>query len=229
MEGAKRELEAFNYTVAHDLRKPLTVVNGYCQAIRELCGDQLDEQCKGHLREAYDGTLRMNRLIDALLNFSRMAHVEPRRETVDLSAMAHEVAAELRLAEPGRRATFRVGEGITVNGDANLLRVVLGNLLGNAWKYTGMQEEALIELGVTEIDGQPACFVRDNGPGFDMAEAEKLFTPFHRLPGAEECRGFGIGLATVERIIRSHGGRVWAEGEPGKGATFYFTLANRRD
>ena len=167
----------------------------------------------------------MNRLIDALLNFSRLTRVEPRRETVDLSGMAQEVAAELTLTEPARRVTFRIAEGITVNGDANLLRVVLENLLGNAWKYTGMREEAVIEFGVTEIDGKPACFVRDNGPGFDMADAEKLFIPFQRLPGAEEFRGHGIGLATVERIIRRHGGRVWAEGEPGKGATFYFTFS----
>jgi PAS domain S-box-containing protein len=224
LEAANRELEAFNYTVAHDLRKPLTVVNGYCQALGELCGDTLDEACKGYLREAYDGTWRMNRLIDALLNFSRLAHVEPQRETVDLSAMAHEVAAELKLAEPGRRATFRIADGIRVDGDASLLRVVLDNLLGNAWKYTGIRDEGLIEFGTTEVDGIPAHFVRDNGAGFDMADADKLFTPFQRLPGAEECRGFGIGLATVERIIRRHGGRVWAEGEPGKGACFYFNL-----
>jgi PAS domain S-box-containing protein len=225
LEGANRELEAFNFTVAHDLRKPLTVINGYCQAIKELCSDKLDEKCRGYLAESYEGTLRMNRLIDALLGFSRLTHVEPRREPVDLSGVAQEVAAGLTQAEPARRVAFRIGEGITVNGDANLLRVVLENLLGNAWKYTGVREEAVIEFGVTEIDGTPACFVRDNGPGFAMADAEKLFLPFQRLPGAEEFRGHGIGLATVERIVRRHGGRVWAESEPGNGATFYFTLS----
>jgi len=217
LEDANRELEAFNYTVAHDLRKPLTVVNGYCQLIRELYGDILDEQCKCYLQEAYDGTLRMNRLIEALLNFSRMGHVEPRREMVDLSAIVHEVASELKLAKPGRQVTFMIADGVSAEGDANLLRVVLDNLLGNAWKYTGTRDEGIIEFGTTEVDGKPAYFVLDNGAGFDMADADKLFTPFQRLPGAEECRGFGIGLATVERIIRRQGGRVWAKAEAGKG------------
>jgi signal transduction histidine kinase len=224
LQDANQELEAFNYTVAHDLRKPLTVINGYCQALREMCIDKLGEECKGYLREAYDGTWRMNRLIDALLNFSRLAHVEMCRKTVDLSAMAHEIAGETKLAEPERRVTFLIADGVSANGDANLLRVVLDNLFSNAWKYTGTREEGIIEFGVTEIDGMPACFVRDNGPGFEIADAEKLFVPFQCLTGAEEFRGFGIGLATVARIVRNHGGRVWAEGEPGKGATFYFTL-----
>lgn len=224
LEAANRELETFNYTVAHDLRKPLTVINGYYQALMELCNDKLDEACKGYLREAYDGTLRMNRLIDALLNLSRLAHVVPRRETADLSAMAHEVASELKRAEPGRRVTFLIADGVSADGDAGLLRVVMNNLLGNAWKYTGERDEGIIEFGTTEVDGNPAYFIRDNGTGFDMAEADKLFIPFQRLAGAEECMGFGIGLATVERIIRRHGGRVWAEGAPGKGACFYFTL-----
>lgn len=223
LEDVNRDLEAFNYTVAHDLRKPLTVVNGYCQAIRESCSNNLDEACKGYLQAAYDGTWRMNRLIDALLQFSQLTHIEPQRQTVDLSALAQEVAAELRLVEPGHRVTFRIADGMSADGDAALLRVVLDNLLGNAWKYTDTREEMLIEFGIMEVDGTPAYFVRDNGVGFDMADADKLFVPFQRLPDAEACRGFGIGLATVERIIRRHGGRVWAEGEPGKGATFYFT------
>jgi light-regulated signal transduction histidine kinase (bacteriophytochrome) len=202
----------------------LTVVNSYCQAIRDICGDKLDGVCAGYLREAYDGTWRMNRLIDALLNFSRLAHVKLRREEVDLSAMAHEIRMELGLSEPERRVTFLITDGIRADADAALVRVVLDNLLGNAWKYTGAREEGIIEFGTLELDGKPACFVRDNGTGFDMSDADKLFLPFQRLPGAEEWRGFGIGLATVERIIRRHRGRVWAEGSPGKGATFYFTL-----
>ncbi len=226
LETANRELEAFTYSVSHDLRKPLTVINGYCQAIRELCGDKLDEQCREYLQEAYNGTLRMNRLIDTLLNFSRLTHIEPRRETVDLSGVAQAVARELQLAEPARRVAFRITEGITAECDAALLRVVLDNLLGNAWKYTGTRDEGIIEFGATEVEGKPAYFVRDNGIGFDMADADKLFTPFQRLPGAEESKGFGIGLATVERIIRRHGGRIWAEGEVGKGAAFYFTLSD---
>ena len=153
-----------------------------------------------------------------------MGHVEPRRDKVDLSELAHEVVTMLKQTAPERQVDFRITGGITADGDANLLRSVLDNLLGNAWKYTGMLEEALIEFGVTESDGKPVYFVRDNGAGFDNSDMDKLFVPFKRLPGTEEFRGFGIGLATVERIIRRHGGRMCAEGEPGKGATFYFTL-----
>ena len=224
LESANRELEAFNYTVSHDLRRPLTNINSYCQVIQEMCGGNLGEQCQGYIREIYEGTLRMNELIDTLLNFSQLMRNELHREPVDVSEIAKIVMAELQLTETGRRVTFRIAEGMTAYGDANLLRVVLENLLGNAWKYTGAREEAVIEFGVAEIGGKPACFVRDNGSGFDMKYAEKLFIPFQRLPGADEFKGHGIGLATVERIIRRHGGRVWAEGEPGRGATFYFML-----
>jgi PAS domain S-box-containing protein len=225
LEAANKELEAFNYTVAHDLRQPLNVINSYYQVIQELCGVKLDEACKSYLREAYDGTLRMNRLIDALLMLSRMSHVEMHPEKFDISTIAQTVAAELQLTALERRVMFRISEGMSVDGDSTLLRVVLENLLGNAWKFTGAREEAVIEFGVTVIDGVQTYYVRDNGAGFDMANAEKLFAAFHRLPVADEIKGFGIGLATVERIIRRHGGRVWAEGEPGNGATFYFTLS----
>jgi PAS domain S-box-containing protein len=228
LEAANRELEAFNYTVAHDLRKPLTVISILCQTIEDHCGDALDEQCRGYLQESYKGTLRMSQLIDGLLNFFRLSHVEPRREKIDISIIAQAAAAELIQAEPERRVTFRIADGMITDGDVNLLRVVLDNLLGNAWKHTVTREEAVIEFGSAEIDGKPAYFVRDNGTGFDMSDADKLFIPFQRLPGAEQLKGFGIGLATVERIIRRHGGKVWAEGEPGKGATFYFTLGPHR-
>ena len=224
VENANEELEAFNYTVSHDLRKPLTIINGYCEVILNLCGRKLDDECRAYLHEIHNGTMSMNQLIDDLLKFSFLTHTEQHREHVDLSKIANNVAAELALTEPGRRVTFRIGGEITVNGDANLLRVVLENLLGNAWKYTATQEEPVIEFDVTDIDGKTACFVRDNGTGFQMADAEKLFIPFLRLHGAEEFKGHGIGLATVARIIRRHGGRIWAKGEPGTGATFYFTL-----
>ncbi|MBE0597651.1 MAG: PAS domain S-box protein [Desulfuromonadales bacterium] len=224
--AANRELETFSYTVAHDLRKPLTVINGYCQVIEELCGDMLDEVCKGYLRETYEGTLRMNRLIDALLQFSSLAHVEPRRETVDLSAMAHEVAEELKLAEPERRMTFLLPSKIVAEADPELLRVVLANLFGNAWKYTSNREEGVIEFSATQIRGTGTYFIKDNGMGFDPATTDRLFAPFHRLEAGQEVEGLGIGLATVARIISRHGGKVWAEGEPGKGATFYFTLGS---
>lgn len=224
LEAANGELEAFNYTVAHDLRNPLNIINGHCQAIRLICGKNLDDQCSEYLEQAYQGTLRMNRLIDALLNFSRMARVELRVERVDLSSIAEAAADELRRSEKERKVTFRLAQGITVDGDAALLRVVMDNLLGNAWKYTAGREEGLVEFGETEVKGNVAFFVRDNGRGFDMSDASRLFSPFQRLAGADGYRGFGIGLATVERIVRRHGGRVWAEGEPGKGATFYFSL-----
>jgi PAS domain S-box-containing protein len=229
LEAANKELEAFNYSVAHDLRQPLNIISGYCQGIKMLCGGQLQEECKELLEQAYNGTLRMNRLIDALLHFSRLGHVEPRRETVDLSGLVHGVAEELKLAHPERQVDFRIADGVSATGDANLLRVVFANLVGNAWKYSGTTEKALIEFGVKESDGVPTYFVRDNGAGFDMANADKLFIPFQRLPGAENIRGFGIGLATVERIILRHGGKIWAEGTPGNGACFFFTLSGPGD
>jgi PAS domain S-box-containing protein len=218
------ELEAFNYTVSHDLRQPLNIINGYCQAVDTLCSDQLQEDCRSYIQEVYNGTVRMNLLIEALLNFSRMGHVEPSRVMVELSSLAREVTLSLEMTEPDRQVDFRISDGIVANADASLLRIVLENLLGNAWKYTELKEKAIIELGVTHIDRAAVYFVRDNGAGFDKADADKLFVPFQRLPGAEKFKGSGIGLATVERIIRSHGGKIWAEGEPGKGATFYFTL-----
>jgi len=224
LQTVNRELEAFNYTVAHDLRQPLNIISGFCQVIEKLCGEQLEEECRGYLREAYNVTLRMDRLIDALLNFSRMGRVEPHREMVDLSMLAREAAKALRLNEPERQVDFSIADGIAANGDASLLRVVLDNLLGNAYKYTVMRERAVIEFGVDDVGGVPTYFVRDNGAGFDMADADKLFTPFQRLAGVEKQKGFGIGLATVERIIQRHGGRVWAEGEPDRGACIYFTL-----
>jgi PAS domain S-box-containing protein len=226
LEVVNKELEAFDYTVAHDLRQPLNLLNSYCQVITTLCGAQLPEECRGYLEDAYNVTLRMNRLIEALLNFSRMGHLEPHRENVDLSLLAREVAGSLQQTGPDRQVEFRIADGLAANGDAGLLQVVLDNLLGNAWKYTSVREQAVIEFGVREIDQVPTYFVRDNGAGFDMTDAEKLFFPFQRLPGAETSRGFGIGLATVERIIRQHGGKVWAESELNRGASFYFTLTN---
>ena len=223
LETANIELEAFNFSVSHDLRRPLGNINGYCQVLQQFCAEKLDEQCSGYLRNIYQATLTMTGLIETLLNFSRILRTKMYYETVDLSAMAQAVAASLKAAEPDQRVTFRIAEGITVNGDAGLLEIALNNLIGNAWKYSGKRDEAIIEFGVTERDGKPAFFVRDNGCGFDMADAGQLFAPFQRLHG-EEFEGHGIGLASVERIIRRHGGRVWAESEPDKGATFYFTL-----
>ncbi len=224
LEEANRELEAFNYSVSHDLKKPLTNMNGFCQVILHLNSGNLDEKNRKYIEDIYSGTLRMNRLIDTLLDFSRLSRCEMVRETVDLSTMAHEIAAELRLSGPDRKVTFKIVEGATTCGDPALLKVMMGNIIGNAWKYSSGKEKAVIEFDVTEFDGKPAYFVRDNGAGFDMAHAEELFTPVHRLHSRDEFPGHGIGLAIVQRIIQRHGGRIWAESEPDKGATFYFTL-----
>jgi light-regulated signal transduction histidine kinase (bacteriophytochrome) len=223
LEGANIELEAFNSMVAHDLRKPLTNINAYCQIMQQFCTGQNAED-KVYVQGIYEATIQMDRLINTLLKFSRTLHVEIHKGKVDLSGIAREVVASLERGETERQITFRIANGIEVMGDAKLLNIVLDNLIGNAWKYSGNREGTVIEFGVIEREGKRAYFVLDNGPGFDMAYAEKLFIPFQRLPGAEEFKGNGIGLATVERIIKRHGGRIWAESERGKGATFYFTL-----
>ncbi len=224
LEFANLELDAFNHTVAHDLRKPLTVINGYSQAISEMYGAGVDRKCLDYLNEIYKATLRMNGLIDALLNFSRVAHSELHMEAVDLSAMADIIAAEQRMTDPERKVEVRIDKGISAYGDPKLLRLVLENLFGNAWKYTAKNADAVISFGMTYTERSPVYFVRDNGIGFDCSQAEKLFIPFQRLHGADEFAGFGIGMATVRRIIQRHGGRIWAEGKPERGATFYFTL-----
>jgi len=223
LEEVNFELEAFNYTVSHDLCSPLTSINGFAQVLMRIGRDQFDEQAKGHLQGIYASTMRMKRLIASLLDFSRAAHLEIHRETFDMSEMAQAVAEELTVAQPESRVTFRVADGITGNGDADLCRIILENLIGNAWKYTANQAGSAIEFGMTELGGKPVYFVCDNGPGFDMAHAGKLFIPFQRISGIE-VDGHGIGLATVKRIVRRHGGRVWAESSPGEGATFFYTL-----
>lgn len=224
LEAANQELEAFSYTVSHDLRSPLTCIDGYCQLLMDMCAERLDERGKGFIAEISDSAERMEQLISTLLNFSKLSRSEINRTTVDISELANAVAAQLRVNEPQRRVAFSIEEGLKADADPRLLRAVLENLIGNAWKYTGKREEGVIEFGATEREGKTAWFVRDNGAGFDMAEAGRLFAPFQRLHDREEFEGSGIGLATVKRIIERHGGRVWAEGETGKGATFYFTL-----
>ncbi len=224
LEAANRELEAFNYTVSHDLRSPLTVIRGYTQALLELYGCRPDDPGTDFLREISRAAEKMEDLITTLLDFSCLSRSAITREVVDLSAIAAMVAFELKVNEPQRNVMLSIAEGVEAEGDAQLLRIVLENLIGNAWKYTSRKEGAVIEFGAVEAEGTKALFVRDNGPGFDMAHADRLFRPFQRLPGASEFAGHGIGLATVQRIIHRHGGRVWAEGEPRKGATFYFTL-----
>jgi PAS domain S-box-containing protein len=223
LEEANFELEAFNYTVSHELCSPLTTINGFSEVVLRACKDQINEQSMSHLQGIYAGGMRMKRLTASLLDFSRIDHVGIDRQTVDLSEIAEAVAAELRAAEPESRVDFRAAEGITGNGDAGLCRIVLENLIGNAWKYADNRVGTVIEFGMTELAGKPVFFVCDNGPGFDMAHAGKLFIPFQRIPGMD-AGGHGIGLATVKRIVRRHGGRVWAESSPGDGATFFYTL-----
>jgi PAS domain S-box-containing protein len=224
LEASNRDLEAFNAAVSHDLRAPLTNINGICQILLNLYTDRLDDVGHAFLRDIYAATLQMSDLIKTFLKFSRLSHCAILRQTVAFSEIAAEIAAELEKGDPERHCTFGITGGIVAEGDPDLLRVVLTNLLGNAWKYSADKKDALIEFGMTEHEGKRTYFVRDNGIGFDMARAEKLFTPFHRLPNHKDFTGHGIGLATVQRIISRHGGRIWAESEPDRGATFYFTL-----
>jgi PAS domain S-box-containing protein len=223
-EAAVRELDAFSYSVSHDLRAPLRSVDGFSQALLEDCADRLDEQGREHLRRIRTAAVRMGRLIDDLLNLSRVSRQQLGRETVDLSALARGIAEELRKSGPDRKAVFEIQEGALAEGDPGLLKVALENLLGNAWRFTSRKPGARIEFGTAQLDGGPAYFVRDDGAGFDMAYADKLFGAFQRLHSGREFEGTGIGLATVARIIRRHGGDVWAEGAVDRGATFYFTL-----
>jgi light-regulated signal transduction histidine kinase (bacteriophytochrome) len=225
LEAANRELEAFNYTVSHDLRSPLTSIGGFCELLLGLGNSHLDDQCKSIISHICGTVRQMDQLIETLLNFSRISNREMYRETVNLSLMANTVAAVFKMREPHRQVEFVIAERVVAEGDAKLLREVLENLLGNSWKYTGKQEMARIEFGSMETDGTTTYYVRDNGPGFNMDQADRLFIPFHRLHSREDFSGYGIGLSTAQRIISRHGGRIWAEGEPGKGATFYFTLS----
>jgi PAS domain S-box-containing protein len=224
MEAANRELEAFSYSISHDLRAPLRAIDGFSLAVLEDCGERLDADGKDHLRRVRQATQRMAQLIDDILRLSRVSRGEMKRQQVDLSSAAEEIAAELRNSNPERRAEFIIQKGIAASGDKHLLRVVLGNLLDNAWKYTGKRPSSRIEFGAADQAGVPVYFVRDNGAGFDMAYADKLFGVFQRLHRPEEFPGTGVGLATVQRIIHRHGGKIWAEAAPENGATFYFTL-----
>jgi light-regulated signal transduction histidine kinase (bacteriophytochrome) len=228
LEAANKDLAAFSYTVANDLLKSLMTIGDYASAIRDFSCNKDDEQCKSNTKRIYEKTKLLGELIGTMHDFFRPMRIEIRREATDLSELANNTADNLRMTKPERRVTFRIAEGIMGNGDGQLLGVVLENLLDNAWNHTDACEEGVIEFGETEVEGKSAYFVRDNGTGFDMAHADKLFTPFQRLPGSERFTGHGVGLATVERIIRRHGGKVWAEGKPGKGATFYFTLSGGR-
>jgi light-regulated signal transduction histidine kinase (bacteriophytochrome) len=225
LKAVNRELESFSYSVSHDLRAPLRSIDGFSQALLEDCSNQLDDSGQDYLHRIRNATQRMGHLIDDLLNLSQVTRSEMHLEPVNLSLIASNICTELQRSQPERQVEFTVQPGLFVEGDARLLHVLLTNLLNNAWKFSSKNPHARIEFGIlsTPTDN-PVYFVRDNGVGFDMAFANKLFGPFQRLHSANEFPGNGIGLATVQRIARRHGGRTWAEGALEEGATFYFTL-----
>jgi light-regulated signal transduction histidine kinase (bacteriophytochrome) len=224
LEVANKELEAFAYSVSHDLRSPLRSIDGFSLALFEDCIDKLDDQEKDYLMRIRNATQRMARLIDDLLKLSRVTRGEMTHDVVSLSVIVRTIADSIRKQDPERAADFIIADDLKVSGDTHLLTIALENLLTNAWKFTKKSPRTVIEFGVARVNAQTAYFVRDNGIGFNMTFASKLFTPFQRLHRESEFPGTGIGLATVKRIINRHGGRVWIEGEENKGTTVYFTL-----
>ena len=225
LQGANQELEAFSYSVSHDLRTPLSVIAGFSELLWLDYASQFDEQGKKHLAMIRRATEKMNRLINDLLNLSRAARAEITRKKVDVTAMARSIAAELRKVEPARKVDIVIEEGMAAEGDEALLRIAIENLFRNAWKFTSKQEQARIEAG-WEPGDSPVYYVRDNGAGFDMADRERLFASFQRLHSESEFPGTGLGLTIVQRVIARHGGRIWAEGRVNEGATFYFTVGS---
>lgn len=225
LEAANRELDMFSYSISHDLRAPLRHLEGFSQALIEEYAAKLNHTGKEYLERLRKSAQRLTEMIDALLELSRHSRGKLVRESVDLSLLAGEVAAQLARSQPERKVSFEVAKGMMVRGDARLLKVVLEQLIGNAWKFTEPRgDEALVEVFATELDGRPACAVRDNGVGFEMNYADKLFSPFQRLHAQNEFPGRGIGLAIARRIITRHGGKIEAKAEPGKGATFTFAV-----
>jgi PAS domain S-box-containing protein len=223
-EAANHELETFSYSVAHDLRAPLRGMNGFAQVLLEDYGDKLDAEGRDCLQEIHGNAQKMGGLIDALLSLSRVARSDWRPERIDLSALVRTIGAEIAATEPERGVSIVAEEHLSAEVDLPLARALFENVLGNAWKFTAQTPDARIEFGAVEKDGGLTLFVRDNGAGFDMAHASKLFAPFQRLHTVAEFAGTGIGLATVQRVVKRHGGRIWAEGKVGEGAVFYFVL-----
>lgn len=224
LEASNKELEAFSYSVSHDLRAPLRGIDGFSQAVLEDYDEKLDESGRNYLRRVRTASQRMSKLIDAMLNLARLTRAEIHTQTFDLSAVARAVLEDFQKMEPDRQVECIVANNVFATADPQLLRAVLENLIGNAWKFTQQQAHPRIEFGYGQYKGQAAYFVSDNGAGFDMTYAHKLFGAFQRLHAYTEFPGVGVGLATVHRIIQRHGGQIWAEGVVGKGATFHFTL-----
>jgi PAS domain S-box-containing protein len=225
LETTNKELEAFTYSVSHDLKAPLIVAGGFCKRLSELYAEKLDIKGDHYLQRIQESCRHMNLLIGDLLNLSRVTTSKIKLERIDLSDVVKSIATRLQETQPERKPSLRIPKGITAKGDSRLLRIALENLLDNARKFTSRKKNAKIEFGAMKTrGGEPTYFVRDNGCGFDMSKADRLFKPFQRLHGDEEFSGTGIGLATVHRIITRHGGRIWAESEVNKGTTFFFTL-----
>jgi hypothetical protein len=228
LEHKNRELESFSYAVSHDLRAPLRRIESFSRAVEESQAERLDDSGRHYLGRIREASRQMAELIDDVLYLARVTRAEMREQEVDLSGLVELLLERLREAEPARTVETRVRPGVSVLADGHLLRIAMENLLENAWKFTAREPAPRIEFGLTNVGGEPTYFVRDNGAGFDMAYVERLFGPFQRLHLQSEFPGTGIGLATVQRIIHRHGGRVWAEGLPGQGATFHFTLGRMR-
>jgi light-regulated signal transduction histidine kinase (bacteriophytochrome) len=225
LEASNKELEAFSYSVSHDLRAPLRAIDGFSMAVLEDFGDRMPPEGKKYLSLIRQGSQQMAQLIDDMLNLSRITRSVMKQEEVDLSQLGHSVINDLRREEGSRKVDVVIADGMKSNGDQRFLRIALQNLFSNAWKFTSKREEAKIEFGKrSEPNGTLTYFVRDNGAGFDMAYVNKLFSPFQRLHSAAEFNGTGVGLATVQRIVSRHGGRIWTEAKVNGGATFYFTL-----
>jgi PAS domain S-box-containing protein len=225
LEAANHELEAFSYSVSHDLRAPLRSIDGFSQALTEDCYDSLSDTGRDYLQRVRAASQHMAALIDDLLGLARVTRSDVLRETVDVSTLASVLCDELKAANPKREVETVIAQGLCADADARLLRIVLQNLLGNAWKYSAKHASAKIEVGQTEHNGENCIFVRDDGSGFNMAYADKLFAPFQRLHSPREFEGTGIGLATVQRILLRHGGKIYAESAVEQGATFFFTVS----
>ncbi len=224
LRDANRELEAFNDSVAHDLRAPLRSIGGFAEILAEEARDSLDEKSRGHLGRIIKSAEHMGRILDGLQDLSRLARSELQWTNIDLAGLAREIVRQLRERDPEHRPDFLIPANLSVKGDPRMLRIVLDNLFSNAWKFTRHTEHTRIELGEKEGVGEHVIFVRDNGAGFNPQYADKLFQPFQRLHSDKEFTGVGVGLAIVERIIKRHGGEIWAEGQKGMGATIYFAL-----
>ncbi len=228
LEAVNRELESFNYSLSHDLRAPLRSIEGFGDMLLERAGDKLDHESRDYVNRMRAASERISHLIDDLQALSSVTRCKMRWERVDLSSMAREIAVDLKKAHPDQDVDLEIESGTSVEGDARLLKVMLGNILDNAWKFTSRVQHPRIQFGITYINNKKAFFVRDNGTGFDMAYYDKLFAPFQRLHSAKEYPGTGIGLVTAQRIMRRHGGKIWGEGAVGQGATFYFAFGEGR-